>query len=248
MEQTGSKSFSPKLLRTLGLLIFGLGILVGMVLFGSAAWADFEASLFDTSLPADGSLSTLRCPLIITASEVGQVTASFNNPTSYNISPLLHTGISGGSVILIREDKSMVKLAPGETKQLSWTVTAEDAVWDRFVLVRVLQYPYSPLKSRSSACGIILLHIQGMTGGPIAITAILASLLFSGLGLYLWRAGCGPLNGRRLDATRAMAVLAAINALGILAALLAWTIPAILLFFAALLLIVVAVANFIEMI
>jgi hypothetical protein len=55
-----------RLLAIMGVLIFAVGVVPGLAFYGAAAWGDLEAFLFASSVDADASLGSLRCPLVIT--------------------------------------------------------------------------------------------------------------------------------------------------------------------------------------
>lgn len=75
---TGNK----KLLRTLGVVIFAIGMMVGMMMFIFMNWANLEAYFyFGYSAPPDKTLTTLRCPLLMTTSETATVTIRITNNT-----------------------------------------------------------------------------------------------------------------------------------------------------------------------
>lgn len=220
-------SIQRKAIRVLGLVLFTVGIVLGMALFATAAWGDFEASLFDLSLPSDGPLNTLSCPVLVTAAESGTVSATFTNPSERPIQRRVRIHVSDGLVTLLREEKSMLPLDPGERQRLQWTVTADDAVWGRLILARVYVYRQYPLPSATAACGILLVDLPPFTGGHVLALAVAASLLGIGLGGWLWMASNRPLAGRIRRVTYGMAVLAGIVLAGMSASLLGWWLLAV---------------------
>ena len=119
---------------------FFVGVLWLAVMAFASAWPDMEASIFDsaTTLMADAKLRTLRCPWIVSADEAATVSATFTNPTDTPVSFLVRTRVSRGIVTLVRQDSPVVKLAPKESRELSWPVAAADAAYGRVVTVRTL--------------------------------------------------------------------------------------------------------------
>lgn len=223
-------------IRILSAILFAVGILLGMALFGSAAWGDFEASLFDLSLPSDGPLGTLRCPVLITSGESGKISATFDNSSDRPVDRRIRIHISDGLVTLMREEKTMLHLASGERQRLQWTVNPDDAVWRRLILARVYTYRQYPLPSRTAACGILLLNVPLLTGNQIFALAFVTSLLAIGIGGALWVAANRPLAGRMQHVTLVMAALAAVVVAGLIASLMGWWLLAGLLLILAILL------------
>jgi hypothetical protein len=211
-----------KAVRFVSVLLFSVGILLGLALLASAAWGDFEASMFDLSLPSDGPLSTLRCPVLITASESGTVSATFDNRSERPIQRRIRIHVSDGLVTLLREEKSMLPLDPGEKQRLEWTVTADDAVWRSLILARVYQYRQYPSPSRTAACGILVVDAPFFTGSQILALVLVTTLLCIGIGGGLWVAANRPLAGRKQRLTYGMAFLAGTVLLGLFASLLGW--------------------------
>ena len=59
--ETGKKG-----LRVLSVILFAVGVILGLAVAGITIWANLEASLFDTGMSGDASLR-LHCPVVITA-------------------------------------------------------------------------------------------------------------------------------------------------------------------------------------
>ena len=205
-----------------GLSLFLGGFLVA-VLFGAAAvWADVEAAMFDAALIAEGErLRTISCPTIMTTGESATVYASFSNPTEREVSLPIRARISDGFVTLIREERSDLVLAPGETRRYSVAVTASDAAYDRFVLVRIHQLRSAPHPYRQGTCGIIVLDIPYLSGGHIVTLLLALSLGAMAGGLRLWssHSRVGP---SRTEHLALMLILAALAALAIVTGVIGW--------------------------
>jgi len=78
-------------------------------------------------------------------------------------------------------------LEPGEKRQFSWTVTAEDKLYNRLILVRVYLYQkvaFGPAKT--AHCGIIVWDFYGLSSNQIIAIAITASLILMVTGARLW--------------------------------------------------------------
>ena len=98
-------------------------------------WGDLEASLFTSGLRPDESLSTLRCPVIITASETGTITAELNNPTEKHLERYLIANISEGYASLVREIRTSLPIPPDDKGKVEWKIYPEDAAFDQRVIL-----------------------------------------------------------------------------------------------------------------
>jgi len=197
-----------KNMRILGVLVFSVGVLIGMALFGIVVWEDFEAAMFDPSIKRDATLTTLRCPVMMTKTETGKVTATFTNSLERPIELYTRAHITEGYVTLMREVNTKLPLDPGETKPLQWTVTSDDAAFGRLILVKVTVNRKYPLPSRQGTCGILVVGLPYFTGTQIFAFAFAASLLSMAGGAGLWVVANRPLKDLGLDVIVAMGALA----------------------------------------
>lgn len=185
--------------RILSSLLFLSGLLFTLLIAIATYWPDQEASLFDSSLSAQASLDTLRCPLVVTPNEDAAIQVTLTNPLDRPIQLLARGRISDGYVTLMRQETRIVPLAPGETQTASWTITADDVVYGRFILARVYVFRQNPLPSRQKACGIWFLDVPLVTGTQVVIAGVAASLLGMGVGGAWWLRLEWPLRERRRD-------------------------------------------------
>ena len=201
--------------RVFSLILFMAGVVIGMIFIGFAAWADFEASIFDTSIKSDETLKTLRCPIMIGKDHFGTVKDPFSNPSDRKINPIIQASISNGLVTLMQQDRARLPLEPGETVKKEWTVYPTDAVWGRFIMVRVLQYREYPVPSRSGSCGIVLINIPWVTGGLVTAILTASSVIFILVGYGIWLAIHRPLKGKNYETAMAMLTVGVIVLVGI---------------------------------
>lgn len=227
-----SKSFR----HALSVLIFAIGILSGMSLSGIVVWGDLEASLFDASVRGDATLTTLRCPVMMTAHEIGTASATFENPLERPVTFTIRAHISQGYVTLMREINSKLSLAPGERQALEWTVTPDDAAYGRLILLRVRLSGKYPLPARDASCGILVVDVPYLSGKQITTIILVVSLLSMMVGAGLWVAANRPLRKRAREVIRAMGVLAGSVLLALVLGLLGnWLLAALILVISVLL-------------
>lgn len=173
------------LMSWLGGILFLGGVLTGLVLSASATWGPVEANLY-TSLTAD-SRFTVKCPLLISPKESAVVRAKINNFTNEVVMPVVFAEISQANGP--RRLNQTVTLAPKESTTLEWKVNASDLVFDRLILVNILQARYRDNPSFLGSCGIMLFSLFGL-GGTLTFS-LLAFLSLAGMvsgGTLWWRA------------------------------------------------------------
>lgn len=177
------------LLAWLGALLFYAGVFLGLALSSAVAWAESEALV---ASPSNAELGlALHCPAMISAQQSAIVDAHITNLTEEEIKPVVTAEISHGE--LPRELRQTVLLGPQESTTVEWSVDAADVVFDRLILVSVLQSPYSDNPSRSGSCGILLFDLFGLNGGQTFALLLAASLLLSSAGGGLWTYARWPL-------------------------------------------------------
>jgi hypothetical protein len=208
--------------RVLGVALFAVGFLLGIALAAGAVWGDLEASLFDRSMKADATLTTMRCPLLITTDEEGTVSVQVKNPTDREHERYIRTHISDGYLTLIRKVTDRFPVAAGRSETRRWTVTADDAVFDRLIFVRIHLHGRYPLPSRQGSCGILVINVPFLTGSQLLALTLGPSLLCMALGVGLWVAGSRPLSRRRQNATAAMIMLAVVIVVALVFGFLGW--------------------------
>jgi hypothetical protein len=212
---------NKKLFQTLGIIFFSAGTLAGMVLFILMNWAYFEAYFyFGYTAPADESLTTLRCPLMMTTGDTGTVTIRLSNNSDRAVSPTIRTEISYFGAT--RTDKNTYPLAVGETRILSWTVTRNDMVFGHLVMARVYVNRTYTLPSLSNTCGTVMVNIPGLTGTEVFVMLLAFSLGCLAAGWGLWLGGSRPVQADGMVTLRAMVFFTVIVLLGVLAGSFGW--------------------------
>jgi hypothetical protein len=188
-----------RVLRIAALAIYFTGLILAAAFAAGAAWADFEASLFDVNSMslAQQNIGSFSCPVAITRNEIGKVRASVSNPTDSARNFTVRAHVSEGFVLWMAEDEQVVPLEPGHTKTLEWSVSPEQAAWERLILVRVYVPRNRQIPPQTASCGILLLDTVALSGSTIVGGMLGASLLGIVGGIGLWAAASRPLTEQR---------------------------------------------------
>jgi hypothetical protein len=218
-----------RIITVLSITFFAIGVLLGAIIVAVNSWGDLEAAMFDTTVRADGSISYLNFPAMMTTSEISSVVAaSFISTHVRPIERRVRIHVSDGHLTFMREEKASLPTTPGKTEKLQWAVSPEDAVFDKWVLVRVYMFPSATLSSKDGSCGILVVDFPYFTGGQIMTAGYIASLLSLSIGLALWSANNKPLVLMRNSTSRGMLFLAGNTVIGMIVSYLGWWIFGIL--------------------
>ena len=227
-----------KLKRISAIALFSLGLILGLALFGGTVWADMEAFFYFGSFKtAEESFHTLSCPLLITADEVGRVTASFTNQHSKAIEPLLRVEIGKPGVEAARKVEMRPYIDPNSTQQVEWRISAEDKVFGNVIVVKAYQFEAFKTPSREGTCGTMVVNLPFMTGNQIFITGAIASILMLVAGVLLWNRSEHPMRPNTAHIFFAMLWLGGITLGGVILGYLGLWAPGLLLFLVMILLI-----------
>jgi len=218
--------------------LISLGAMCFILIGGLSIWADLEASLFNSARRTTERLSTLNCPSIITKDEVGIISSSFTNTSEKDIDPKIQTFISDSYVVLMQEQVDRLLIAPGETKTIEVKVAADNAVYNRLILIRMHQFSYGPLPYRNASCGIFVLNIPLLTGSQFITLMVVLGLLLSLGGIGLWLLNLKPIVWDRLTTMHEMIILVFFALLILIAGLASWWIFGVFLIVIWLLLVV----------
>lgn len=201
MTATTSLSAPTATRRRVGLLVYTLGLLLGVYLLGHTVWAYLEVQLFDpwTALATDANLDSLTCPLVIARNEQATVRVVLENPSERPIRRLVRIHVPAGHITLMDEEEVWVDLAPGSRQELRWRLGPEGGVFGRrFLFVSAYASGYSPFPAQEGRCGIWIMPLPGPSGQLLWGVGILISLVGMGFGLALrghsWRSSVGRLS------------------------------------------------------
>jgi len=206
----------------LSVLLLAFGVLIGTTSTVINTWGDLEAGMFDTLIQGEESISSLKCPAMITTSETGTISASFTNTHVRELERNIRVHISDGNATLMREELTQLPLTPGKTEKLQWVVNPEDAAFDQFILVRVYLFPKVPLPAQDGSCGIMVVNIPFMTGSQIMAALYISSVLFLAIGSVLWVTQNRPLRAEQQSTLRSIILLSVSVITGMVVGYLGW--------------------------
>jgi len=219
----------------LGALLFFAGVLIGLSLSAVVTWGESEARIY-TSYNGDTRLK-VKCPLMLSPVESAIVSADIINSTADEIKPVVSAEISHKK--LARKVSQTLTLAPGESEVAQWTVDPSDVIFERLILVSILQSRYRDIPSRLGSCGIFLFSLFGLTGAQTFALAFTVSLVAMLSGGALWLYIRWPLNKMATNTAQISIVLLGMTILALLSALPRWW--GLTLFFDALIVLIIGV-------
>lgn len=206
---------SSGLLRIVSSLLLALGLLLGLAFTAVAAAGDLESAIFVSGLPSDERLANLRCPVMMTTSETAKVSAKISNPSDRTRLRTVRAQISMGLSNLTREVEERFEQPAGDTREVVWMVTPEDAaLGERMVLVQVHALRNSPLPSQGGSCGILLVDMPDFTGQQLLNLYFGLTLAALTVGGGLWLVAFQPLEGRTARLAGGLGTLVVITLAG----------------------------------
>lgn len=167
----------------MGAALFTLGALLGIGLTIAGVWADLEANFYGFDKVSDRKISTLRCPVLMSSQESATISAAFTNPSDTPVEPLIRADIS--SSMLFEDRREQIRILPGETRSVTWSVTAENIDLGRFIFIKVYQYPASVLPPGEATCGVMVFNFLGLNGTQMTVLALAGSVIGLLGGLFL---------------------------------------------------------------
>jgi len=202
----------------IGMLSVIIGNLLGLMMAAGMVWADLEGSLFLFGLIGEKTTRRLDCPVLMTTNETREVTLTLKNPSQEQDTRFVTTTISEGYLTLVREIKQNVSLGPGETKELSWEIFPEDAVYRKIVLFRVYvkgSYPYPSLEAN---CGVLVFDIPLLKGSQVMglTLGFTFLMMLAGNSILQFQYRSARLGPRRQRMSRAMYIMSILIAVDIL--------------------------------
>jgi len=202
-----------------GGVIFFLGIFTGLALALTAVWGKYEAVSYFFEGTTYASFNGLRCPVLMTRSEIGLVRAIFDNPSGQDYEPYYQMEI-GGTVPRNFEDHLLLK--PHASESVQWAVGANDINLEYFILAKLDTLPDAVYPAREATCGTLVLNISNFTGGQLFWFMLIFSLITIPGGFALWTTTNSLLIGKALELQRAVLTLAILVPLSLFAGLMGW--------------------------
>ncbi|NSW52115.1 MAG: hypothetical protein HPY85_06390 [Anaerolineae bacterium] len=206
-----------KLFAILGVILFSLGILIGMAFLAITTWGNLEAVGFYPSTTAEGKLNSVRCPVFLTLDETATISARFHNETENTIRPTVSTILSRGFITYTEEFRETIQLEPGDSYVMRWDINHDDAVYKMFVMARVVLLNSYPLEDLQAVCAVYVLNTTFLDGSAILILSLVSYAVLVGGGVVLWKKFSlyGPEANKH--ATRGILVLMTVVTTGIIA-------------------------------
>lgn len=214
--------------RIIGMLLFTIGFILGVVfnslavwgdLEGTGFWGNYEAVSFDSDQEIDTRLHNLNCPIVMTSDETAEVTTSVTSKIDEPTRGIIQADISEPLVFSrIKSDRQDLRFQAGERKDFGWTVKPSDRLYNRLIFVRVyLWQEFSYGVARTDHCGILVVDSPNLNGGQLVALVIGASLALIAAGFTLWLSGSQPLTRRSKHMVFGMAWLGGSVLLGMIA-------------------------------
>jgi hypothetical protein len=233
-----------KSVQTLGGVIFFIGVILGLVLSLAAIWGAFEGISYYYTGAGYPSFNGLDCPMLMTRSETGTVTASFDNPSDQEIEPYYEVTISGQTSM--RKFEGQLSVPAHTSKRIRWKVDANDIDLGFFIFINMDVLPVAGFTTREVTCGIIVLNLAGPTGGQVFNLALAVSLMGIGIGLGLWENAASMKFDNSLNLRRAVKTLGITVLLTLLTSIMGWWLAGLLFCVLTILLLVIILRLFIE--
>lgn len=202
-------------------LIFFIGALCGLALTTLATWADLEAAFYGFDRTGGDRLSSMHCPMLMSANETGSFSVRITNREDTAISPTIKTDVSTPGLPVSTFDP--IQLAPGESKRMQWAVGPDNVDLGRFIFARAWVYAAYPMDDLESTCGIYVTTLP-ISGAVFTWGLVSLSLLGMGLGLYGRKQAAAQVRG---DMSR-LIFLGSIVLLGMLFSFLGWWVQGLL--------------------
>lgn len=225
---------NTKSLRTLSGVLFFLGIAGGLTIAVISLWTHFEALNYFFTGAVNERFNGLKCPVLLTRSETGTITAALQNPTDREINFFYRTEVGGR--FSTRQNEGRITVPPHQARSIDFTVNAEDIDLRSFIFVKITVLSNRAFPVRDDTCGIMVLDSPVLAGGQIFAGAFTLSLLTIVAGLGLGESTRADAN---LSMRRPMQTLGIVVMLAMLAGVIGWWLAGILLVVISILLLMI---------
>ena len=174
-----------KFLFVTAVILFVLGLLIGLFIWTGSVWADLEGYMFQPATHADSSDYNLLCPILITKNDFGVISIGIENEFDRDVRKVVRGFKSLGFVIYVAADETILELAPGESEVLHWYIYPEDAAWNRFVLFRTNIISSRGTSITTASCGVMVLNVPVLKSNQFFMIALITGALLIAAGIYL---------------------------------------------------------------
>ncbi len=211
-----------------------LGVIPGLALIVIATWADLESTFYGFNRLASAQLGGLSCPILMTREETSSFSLRLTNSLERRASPVIRVDISTPNLPYSHTER--FPLEPGETMRKGWEIGPENIDLNRFIFAQVVVYSMYPIPNRQNGCGIFIVDLPG-SGWGITWLMIVVSVLGMGIGLYGLNHPQSRNRGEEVPALRPFIFLSILIVAGIIASIMGWWFPGIMILVVAVLLI-----------
>lgn len=194
----GKKNGARKAVLFLGVVVYALGVLVGIAFnlrvgYGYlelwSFWGDPEIIPYDyTANENEFSLAGFRCPQLLTPGETKNFSIRIKNQTDKQITPVIQILVSERE----RKDsytrlKEEFTLNPGETKEFTQPLFADSSMIHYAIDVRILvALSRSVPASMTRQCPVFVEQLGNLKGTQILALVAIFTVVFSAAGIGLF--------------------------------------------------------------
>jgi hypothetical protein len=157
-----------------------------------AFWAYPEALPYDyTYNRGEISLPGFQCPLLLTPGEAGDVSIRIKNKSDRQLHPYIQFLVSEpGQKKGITRPTEYFELAPGETKEFTQQLLADNTMLNSVIQVRILiaNDIYTPAASMTRHCPVFVYQLGDFSGTQILLLISALVILFCAAGIWqFWK-------------------------------------------------------------
>jgi len=209
-----------------GIVLFTFGLLLTIGLIVIATWPDLEADFYGFTTLSPRQPGGATCPVLMTSDERPVISARVTNKTPYKTNIAMTADISGFPDL--RTERNLVPFKPGETKTVSWTITAQDAVFHNFVLAEIYMGGAYPMPASQASCGVYVLSVQGVSGSLVYWALFALGLVTLSCGLFLLEPPAPSVAAGNASVVQARRVLALVAVVGLYVSYKGWWIAGVI--------------------
>lgn len=167
------------LIILVSILFFALGTILGLYFSSNLLWGEMESLLFTPQ--ADAKNLDLACPLMIAPNETATISTSISNPTGQATKPQVNAFISYKNDLQV--DTQTLQMEAYSSQPMQWSVDSSNIVFDRLILVSILQRQYKDLEAHQGQCSIYVFSLFGLSGKNSLLTILISTIAIALFGL-----------------------------------------------------------------